>query len=137
MLSNEVKPTEATITTMARLAGAKGDGDLAFELVKSIEKYGASPRLRSYNPVLLCYCQNLDADKAYEVENHMVLKGIELEEPEIAALLKVSVERERGDRVYEYLHKMREKVTGVSESTAATVEKWFSREVASGLGNES
>lgn len=135
MISNEVKPTEATITAVARLAGAKGDGDLAFELVKSMEKYGASPRLRSYNPVLVCYCRNLHVDKAYQVENHMALKGVVLEEQEIGALLKASAEVGRGDRVYEYLHKMREKVRCVSPSTAEIMENWFGGDIAAGLGD--
>lgn len=134
MLSSQVKPTEATITAVARLAAAKGDGDLAFELVKSMGKYGVSPRLRSYDPALVCYCKNLEADKAYEVEQHMVLNGVSLEEPELSALLKVSVETGREEKVYEYLHKLRGTVRCVSASTAETIECWFGGAVVGEVG---
>ncbi|GMP88504.1 hypothetical protein CsSME_00040474 [Camellia sinensis var. sinensis] len=134
MLSSQVKPTEATITAVARLAAAKGDGDLAFELVKSMGKYGVSPRLRSYDPALVCYCKNLEADKAYEVEEHMISNGVSLEEPELSALLKVSVETGREEKVYEYLHKLRGTVRGVSASTSETIECWFGGAVAGEVG---
>ncbi|XAR70141.1 Ribonuclease P [Bertholletia excelsa] len=134
MLSNNVKPTEATITALARLAAVKGDGDLAFELVKSTGKYGVSPRLRSYDPVLLCYCRKLEADKAYEVEEHMVSMGLRPEETELAMLLKLSAETDKEERVYEYLHKLRGVVGCVNESTANTIEGWFGGAVAAEVG---
>ncbi|KAM1255693.1 hypothetical protein PS1_030048 [Malus domestica] len=125
MLSIGVLPNEATITAMARLAAAKGDGDYAFGLVKGMEKYKIFPRLRSYDPALFCFCEKLEAEKAYEVEEHMGMVGVSLEEPEIAALLKVSAETGNGERVYGYLHKLRNAGRCVSESTAKNIEDWF------------
>ncbi|GFZ20329.1 proteinaceous RNase P 2 [Actinidia rufa] len=125
MLASGIKPTEATVTAVARISASKGDGDAAFELVKSMEKYGEKPRLRSYGPALMCYCANSEAKKAYELEEHMVAAGVGAEEPEVAALLKVSAETGRREKVYEYLHKMRERVRGVSEATAEIIEGWF------------
>uniref|UniRef100_A0A5B6YTD9 ribonuclease P n=2 Tax=Davidia involucrata TaxID=16924 RepID=A0A5B6YTD9_DAVIN len=134
MLSNNISPTEATITAAARLAAAKGDGDLAFELVKTMGKYQVSPRLRSYDPALLCFCRNLDADKAYSVEEYMVSMGVQPEEPELAALLKVSSEKGREEKVYGYLHKLRVSVRCVNESTAEIIEGCFGGAVASEVG---
>ncbi|KAK7261226.1 hypothetical protein RIF29_27531 [Crotalaria pallida] len=125
MLNLSINPNEATVTAVARLAAAKGDGDYAFELVKSIGEYKALPRLRTYDPALFCFCEHLDADKAYEVEEHMKMLGVGLEEAELAALLKVSAENGRADKVYEYLHKLRSTVRCVSESTALIIEDWF------------
>ncbi|KAH7844204.1 hypothetical protein Vadar_025450 [Vaccinium darrowii] len=136
ILSSEIKPTEATITAVARLAAAVGDGDRAFELVKTMGKYTLTPRLRSFEPALFCYCRNLEADKAYEVEDFMDSVGVSAEEPVIAALLKVSAETGKGDRVYEYLHKLRRTVRCLSESTADIIETWFSAAVAEEVGVE-
>uniref|UniRef100_A0A7N0RCN8 Uncharacterized protein n=1 Tax=Kalanchoe fedtschenkoi TaxID=63787 RepID=A0A7N0RCN8_KALFE len=47
-----VVPNEATITSVARLAAAKGDGELAFSLAKEIGRLGFVPKLRSYDPAL-------------------------------------------------------------------------------------
>ncbi|RZB83834.1 Proteinaceous RNase P 3 isoform D [Glycine soja] len=90
-----VLPNEATVTAVARLAAAKGDADYAFELVKSMGKNynNALPRLRTYDPALFCFCEMLDADKAYEVEEHMNGVGVSLEEAELAALLKAWLEK--------------------------------------------
>lgn len=129
-----VIPNEATITAVARLAAAKGDGDCAFELVKNIDKYKVTPRLRTYDPALLYFCENLEVEKAYEVEQHMDSAEVVLEEPQISALLKASSERGKGDRVYEYLHKLRRSVKCVSESTAKAIEDWFCSENASDIG---
>lgn len=129
-----VFPNEATVTAVARLASAKGDGDCAFELVKTIGKYKVTPRLRTYDPALFCFCENLEVDKAYEVEQHMESKQVALEEPQISVLLKASSERGKGDRVYEYLHKLRRFVRCVSESTAKAIEDWFFSEKASDVG---
>lgn len=125
MLSIGIAPNEATITAVARLAAAKGDGDYAFELVKGMGKYSAVPRLRTYDPALFCFCEKLEAEKAYEVEKHMGSVGVIPEEEEIAALLKVSSVTGLGDGVYEYLHKLRNSVRCVSESTGKIIEDWF------------
>ncbi|XAR70415.1 Ribonuclease P [Bertholletia excelsa] len=134
MLSNNVKPTEATITALARLAAVKGDGDLAFELVKGMGKYGVSPKLRSYDPVLLCYCGKLEAGKADEVEEHMVSMGLRPEDTELTMLLKLSAETGKQERVYEYLHKLRGVVGCVNESTADTIKGHFGSAVAAKVG---
>ncbi|XP_061363242.1 proteinaceous RNase P 2-like [Gastrolobium bilobum] len=126
---------EASITTVARLAAAKGDGNYAFELVKNMGKYNVSPRLRTYDPALFCFCELLDGDKAYEVEEHMNDAGLSLEEAELAALLKVSVKNGRAERVYEYLHKLRSTVRCVTESTALVIEEWFRSSKASEVGD--
>lgn len=125
MLSLNIKPNEASITAVARLAAAKGDGDYAFELVKSMRDYGIAPRLRTYDPALMCFCENLEVEKAYEVEEHMGVMGVNVEEPELAALLKVSAETGKGERVYGYLHKLRNMVRSVGESTMKAIEDWF------------
>ncbi|TXG57320.1 hypothetical protein EZV62_018633 [Acer yangbiense] len=89
MLSNKAVPNEASVMSIVRLASAKKDGDYAFELIKKMNKeYNLVPRLRTYDPPLLCFCENLEAEKAYEVEKHMGSIGVRLEEQEIAALLK-------------------------------------------------
>lgn len=129
-----VAPNEATITAVARLAAAKGDGDYAFELVKAVGKYSGAPRLRTYDPALFYFCENLKVDKAYEVEQYMGSTEVVLEEPQLSALLKVSSETGRGDRVYEYLHKLRRSVKCVAESTAKAIEDWFCSEKASDVG---
>ncbi|CAJ1956114.1 unnamed protein product [Sphenostylis stenocarpa] len=130
-----VVPNEASVTAVARLAVAKGDAEYAFELVKGMGRYNnASPRLRTYDPALFCFCEMLDADKAYEVEEHMNGVGVSLEEAELAALLKVSAQSGRADKVYEYLHKLRSCVRCVSESTAGVIEEWFRGAKASEVG---
>lgn len=137
MLSANLVPNEATITSAARIAAAKGDADFAFDLVKGINKYGAGvvPKLRSYAPALFCFCKNLDADKAYLVEDEMVANGLVAQEPELMGLLKVSVECGRSDKVYEYLHKMRRVVGRVSEEAVAVLERWFGGGNVVGLEN--
>ncbi|KAL2593829.1 hypothetical protein GLYMA_12G183200v4 [Glycine max] len=131
-----VLPNEATVTAVARLAAAKGDADYAFDLVKSMGKNynNALPRLRTYDPALFCFCEMLDADKAYEVEEHMSGVGVSLEEAEVAALLKVSARCGRADKVYEYLHKLRSSVRCVSESSAVVIEEWFRGSKSSEVG---
>ncbi|KAL6542883.1 hypothetical protein OROHE_010403 [Orobanche hederae] len=116
------KPNEATLAAVARLAAASGDGDYAFELAKGVE----SPKVRTYAPALVCFCEKGEAEKAYQVEDHVLSVGLHLEESELAALLKVSVETGREKKVYEYLHKLREEASrGVKESTLEIVESWF------------
>ncbi|KAF5193385.1 Proteinaceous rnase p [Thalictrum thalictroides] len=134
MIANNINPTEATITAVARLAAAKGDGDFAFQLVKSMGKYKIVPRLRTFDPALFAFCEKLEADKAYEVEELMVSMGICLEEPEFAALLKLSSEVGREDKVYWYLHKVRDCTGCVSMGTAEIIEGWFNNGFASKVG---
>lgn len=134
MVNSGVTPNEATITAVARLAAAKSDGDLAFELVRTMGKYELSPRLRTYGPALFWFCANLEGEKAWAVEEHMISMRVHPEEPELAALLKVSAEMGRGDKVYAYLHKLRTAVRSVSESTAEIIEGWFCGEAASEVG---
>lgn len=136
MLSNKINPNEATITATARIAAAKGDGDLAFELVKDMKKYGILPKLRSYGPALFCFCKNLEAEKAYLVEENLIEMGLNAEEPELGALLKVSVECGRSEKVYEYLHKMRKVLRCVGENIVEVLESWFGGEVGSEVGFE-
>lgn len=127
MLSSNVVPNEATITSAARIAAAKGDADSAFELVKGMGKYGGGvvPKLRTYGPALFAFCGSLEAEKAYLVEEDMVANGLVAEEAELMGLLRVSVECGRSDRVYGYLHKMRRVVRCVSEEVVGVLEKWF------------
>ncbi|KAH9723838.1 proteinaceous RNase P 2 [Citrus sinensis] len=76
MLSNNVIPNEALVTSVARLAASKKDSDYAFELIKRMNnEFNVVPRLRTYDPALFCFCENLEAQKAYEVEEHMGLMG--------------------------------------------------------------
>ncbi|KAI3450695.1 hypothetical protein Pfo_007360 [Paulownia fortunei] len=132
--NENVKPNEATLTAVARLAAAKGDGDYAFELAKSVKNYAVAPKLRTFVPALICFCGGGAADKAYEVEEHVESVGLQLEEPELAALLKVSVETERENKVYEYLHKLRGTLRGVDGSTVAIIESWFRGKKAAEVG---
>lgn len=134
MLARKINPTEATITAVARLAQAKEDGDYAFELVKGMGKYKISPRLRTYDPALFTFCQKSDVEKAYEVEEHMVGMGVNLEEPQLAVLMKVSGEFGKAEKVYSYLQRMRNSVRCVSGLTAEIIEGWFKNPLASEVG---
>ncbi|XP_068662200.1 proteinaceous RNase P 2-like [Aristolochia californica] len=134
MLDHNVSPTEATITAVARLAAAKEDGDFAFKLVKDLEKCKILPRLRTYGPALFTFCRKTEADKAYSVEEDMLSKGIVLEESEISALLKVSVETNKENKVYLYLQKLRSFVKCASGSTGEIIESWFKGKLASEVG---
>lgn len=134
MLSAGISPNEASITAVARLAAAKSDGDYAFELLRTMGKHNAVPRLRTYDPALFCFVEKSEAEKAYEVEEHMGMAGVSLEEAEIAALLRVSSETGRGEKVYEYLHKLRCSVRCASESTAKIIEDWFCGKKACEVG---
>ena len=86
MRSNNIPPTEATITQVARLAAAKNDPKYAFDLVKDMKDQGVMPRLRTYGPALFCFCENLRADDAYEVEEHMRANGVRLEEVDLSLI---------------------------------------------------
>ncbi|KMT05509.1 hypothetical protein BVRB_7g176330 [Beta vulgaris subsp. vulgaris] len=136
MQSHNIPQTEATITQVARLSAAKNDPDYAFELIKSMKNKGVLPKLRTYSPALFGFCENLRVEEAYAVEEHMRGNGVRLEEAEVCALLRVSAELGREEKVYEYLHKLREVVRGVSEEAALVVEKWFWGEKAAEVGVE-
>ncbi|KAK4375909.1 hypothetical protein RND71_006586 [Anisodus tanguticus] len=126
-----ISPNEATVTAVARLAAAIDDGDKSFELAKGV---GSCGKLRTYGPGLFCFVKMGQADKAYEVEEHMRSIGLQLEDAELVGLLKVSVEKEREEKVYQYLHKLRMSVRSVSESAAEIIQIWFGGEVASKVG---
>ncbi|KAF3644207.1 proteinaceous RNase P 2 [Capsicum chacoense] len=126
-----VSPNEATVTAVARLAAASGDGDKAFELAKGVGKNG---KLRTYGPGLFCFCEMGEADKAYEVEEHMRFIGLQLEEAELIGLLKVSVEKDKEEKVYQYLHKLRTSIRSISESAAEIIQSWFGGEMATKVG---
>ncbi|KAL7592204.1 hypothetical protein Lser_V15G34200 [Lactuca serriola] len=131
----KVVPNEATFTTMARLAAAREDPELAFDLVKKMkEGCGISPRLRSYVPALSGFCKKGMADKAYEVDSYMIDNGVAAEEDELAMLLQVSFDTKREDKVYEMLQRLRATVRQVSEDTATLVEDWFKSDCAKGIG---
>ncbi|KAK9069551.1 hypothetical protein SSX86_011455 [Deinandra increscens subsp. villosa] len=132
---NKVSPNEATFTTMARLAAAREDPEMAFDLVKRMkEGCGISPKLRSYVPALLGFCKKGMADKAYEVDSYMIENGVAAEEGELAMLLRVSFDSNRTDKVYEMLHRLRASVRQVSEDTAGLIEEWFRSDSAMGVG---
>lgn len=66
----------------------------------------------------------------------MAAAGVVPEEPELAVLLRLNVEKGRGDDVYRLLHRMRAIVRRVSESTAAIAMEWFSSDAAAEVGVE-
>ncbi|WOK93375.1 proteinaceous RNase P 1, chloroplastic/mitochondrial-like [Canna indica] len=131
-----VSPNEATFTSLARLASAKEDPDLAFHLVKQMASSGIPPKLRSFGPALFGFCKKGEVEKAHEVEAYMADSGIEPEENELAALLHLNVRAGRGEDVYRLLHRMRTIVRRVSESTAEIIEGWFDTEAAKEVGLE-
>lgn len=137
MLNDRVEPNEATFTNAARLAAAKEDPEMAFELLKQMKKAGIAPKLRSYGPALYGFCKRGDAEKAYEVDASMIESGIMAEEPELSALLEVSVNAKKEDKVYEILHRLRATVRQVSESTLQIVEHWFNSEYTTKVGKKS
>ncbi|XP_055824987.1 proteinaceous RNase P 1, chloroplastic/mitochondrial-like isoform X2 [Solanum dulcamara] len=134
MLSDKVQMNEATLTSVARMAMALGNGDMAFDVVKQMKEDGINPKLRSYGPALSVFCNNGDVDKAFIVEQHMLENGVHPEEPELEALLKVSIQDGRSEKVYYLLHKLREGVRQLSPSTADLIHKWFNSKVASSVG---
>lgn len=134
MRLEKVPMNEATFTSIARMAMALGDGEMAFDMVKQMKEYGINPRLRSYGPALSIFCSNGDVENAFKVEKHMLENGVYPEEPELEAFLRVSIEAGKGDRVYYVLQKLRASVRQVSPSTADLIEKWFTSKVASRVG---
>ncbi|XP_071715785.1 proteinaceous RNase P 1, chloroplastic/mitochondrial-like [Rutidosis leptorrhynchoides] len=134
MVSDEVPMNEAILTSLARMAMSRNDGDMAFDMVKHMKRLGINPRLRSYGPALTVFCNNGDLEKAFEVEEHMLSHGVYPEEPELELLLKVSIETNRSDKVYYLLHKLRTGVRKVLPSVADLIEKWFKSKTASRIG---
>ncbi|XP_058732287.1 proteinaceous RNase P 1, chloroplastic/mitochondrial-like [Vicia villosa] len=134
MCLNKVELNEAALTSVARMAMAMCDGDMAFEMVKQMKILGLSPRLRSYGPALSAYCNNGEIDKAFDVENYMLEHGVYPEEPELETLLRASVRAGKSDRVYYVLHKLRSSVRKVSNATADLIVDWFKSETASKVG---
>lgn len=134
MVTDKVDPNEATFTSVARLAVAKDDPEMAFDLVKQMKSFGIPPKLRSYGPALFGFCKLGNTDKAYEVDAHMGESGVVPEEPELSALLKLSVDAKKADKVYEILHRLRALVRQVSESTFKIIEDWFDSVDAAEVG---
>ncbi|KAL3838540.1 hypothetical protein ACJIZ3_023131 [Penstemon smallii] len=133
---DNVVPNEATFTNASRLAAEKEDPELAFDLVKRMKDHGIVPKLRSYGPALFGFCKKGMADKAYEVDSHMMENGVLAEEPELSALLRVSSEVKIEEKVYEMLHRLRTTVRQVSEETAVVMEDWFRSTKAAEVGME-
>ncbi|XP_030477711.2 proteinaceous RNase P 1, chloroplastic/mitochondrial [Cannabis sativa] len=134
MVMDKVAPNEATITSAARLAAAAEDPERAFELVKQMKSFGIPPKLRSYGPALFGFCKKGEAERAYDVDSHMAESGVLPEESELSALLKLSSDSKKGDKVYEMLHRLRTTIRQVSESTAEVIEDWFVSEEAGKVG---
>ncbi|KAK3041689.1 hypothetical protein RJ639_001499 [Escallonia herrerae] len=129
IILEKVQMNEATLTSVARMAMALGNGDMAFDVVKQMKELGINPRLRSYGPALSVFCYNGEVDKAFIVEEHMLEHGVCPEEPELEALLRVSISAGRSEKVYSLLHKLRTSVRKVSPSTADLIEKWLASKV--------
>lgn len=134
MCMSKVEMNEAALTSVARMAMAMSDGDKAFEMVKQMKILGINPRLRSYGPALSTYCNNGEIDKAFDVEKHMLEHGVYPEEPELEALLRVSIRAGKSDRVYHVLHKLRSSVRKVSTTTADLIVDWFKSKIALRVG---
>ena len=57
-------------------------------------------------------------------------------EPELSALLKLSVDAKKEDKVYEMLHRLHATVRQVSASTLQIIEAWFNSEDAAKVGEK-
>lgn len=134
MCAEKIPMNEATLTSVARMAMSIGDGDMAFNMVKQMKPLGLNPRLRSYGPALSAFCNNGEIDKAFSVEKHMLEHGVYPEEPELAALLRVSINVSNSEKVYYLLHKLRTNVRQVSPSTADLIITWFKSKDATKVG---
>ncbi|POO00911.1 Protein-only RNase P, C-terminal [Trema orientale] len=134
MCLDNVPMNEAALTSVARMAMSMGDGDMAFDMVKQMKSLGINPRLRSYGPALSAFSKSGEIDKAFAVEQHMLDHGVYPEEPELQALLRVSVGVGKGEKVYYLLHKLRTSVRKVSPSTADLIVNWFNGKPASRVG---
>jgi pentatricopeptide repeat protein len=91
-------------------------------------------RLRSYGPALHTFCKSKNIDKAFEVDEHMVAAGVQPEEGELEALLKLTVDAGLEDKVYSLLHRIRTTVRGLSPSTASVVKQWFESSAGASAG---
>lgn len=91
-------------------------------------------RLRSYSPALNTFCKVGAVNKAFEVDAHMRAAGIYLEEDELVALLKLSVDKGLEDKVYSLLHRLRTTVSELCPSTIKIIEQWFNSDVATNAG---
>ncbi|XP_017242809.1 proteinaceous RNase P 1, chloroplastic/mitochondrial isoform X3 [Daucus carota subsp. sativus] len=134
MLSEQVPMNEATLTSVARMAMSMGNGEMAFDIIKQMQALGINPKLRSYGPALSVFTNNGDIENAFIVEKHMLEHGVYPEEPELEALLRVSIEAGSADKVYYLLHKLRTSVRKVSPNTACLIESWFCSKVAAKVG---
>ncbi|PIA47535.1 hypothetical protein AQUCO_01400285v1 [Aquilegia coerulea] len=132
-----IAPDEATFTNASRLAAKMEDPEMAFELLKKMMNSNIPPKLRSYEPALFGFCNKGEANKAYEVDAHMLASGVTPEEPQLVALLRVSVNVKNADKVYEIIHRLRASVRQVSDSTAKIIEEWFKSKEAMEVGKES
>lgn len=91
-------------------------------------------RLRSYSPALYTYCKLNNAEKAFEVDEHMKEAGVALEESELEALMRLAVDVELEDKVYSLLHRLRATVRDVSPSVVEVIQKWFTSSAAGSAG---
>ncbi|KAL8136987.1 hypothetical protein V2J09_002988 [Rumex salicifolius] len=134
MCSENIPMTEAALTSVARMAMAMGDGDKAFDMVKQMKAMEISPKLRSYGPALSLFCSKGLAEKAFEVEKHMLENGVQPEEPELEALLRLCIDVNEPEKIYYLLHKLRTTVRSVSPASADLIKKWFESKEASVVG---
>ncbi|KAJ6290964.1 hypothetical protein OIU78_026656 [Salix suchowensis] len=81
-----------------------------------------------------------DPEMAFDLVKQMksfgILPKLRSYEPELSALLKVSVDVNNADKVYELLHRLRTSVRQVTESTVAIIEDWFKSKHAAKTGKE-
>lgn len=91
-------------------------------------------RLRSYSPALHTYCKLKNIEKAFEVDEHMLAAGVQPEESELEALLKLTADAGLEDKVYPLLHRIRTTVRGLSPSTAGVVQQWFESSAGANAG---
>lgn len=136
MRRDNVPFNEATFTSVARLAVANGDGDMAFDTVKRMATLNIAPKLRSYGPPLLCFCKTNQVEKAFEVDDHMIASGVLPDENLLQALLGLSVAVGLGEKVYSLLHRLRTTVRDLSPETIEIIEKWFNSEDSVSVGKD-
>lgn len=130
MISSGIKPNEATVTNVARIAATKS-GEYAFDFIKRMKsEYNVTLKLRTFAPVINAFCNDFEAEKAYEVEHFMADLGISPEEVEVTALLRVSSKKGLGEKAYEYLLKLRNCVNSVKPETVEILEEWFKSDKA-------
>lgn len=64
----------------------------------------------------------------------MLAAGVQPEEGELGALLKLTVDAYLEDKVYSLLHRIRSTVRGLSPSTAGVVKQWFESSAGANAG---